>query len=88
MPWKVYFREHENGAISERLATVSATEAEAHFRKLLARDDLEGQKLAAVLSSPITGAKIYFSRFDMPFGRGRIHAKAPLDMFRDDDEAT
>jgi hypothetical protein len=44
---------------------------------------LAGQKIAACLSSPITGSKIYFSRFDMPFGRGRIHSEAPLDLFRE-----
>jgi hypothetical protein len=31
------------------------------------------------------GTAIYFSRFDLLFGGGRIHPQAPLDLFREDD---
>lgn len=83
MPWKVDLREHENGRLSERLQTADMREAEAWFRKLLAREDLIGWLGAARVVSPITGRAIYFSRFDDE--RRRIHPEAPLDLFRTDD---
>jgi len=84
MPWKADLRAH-SGALSDRLLTNSAAAAEAHFRRLLARDDLAGQPIAARLVSPLTRTAIYFSRFDRDFGRGRIRPDAPLDLARDND---
>lgn len=82
--WKSDLRTHD-GRLSERLLTASAAEAEAHFRRLLARDDLIGQPVAARLVSAVTRGAIYFSRFDRELGDGRIHPEAPLNPFRDND---
>jgi hypothetical protein len=70
-----------SGRVSDELVTSRAEDAEAHFRRLLARDDLIGQPVAARLVSPHTGQSIYFSAFD----GARIHPAAPLDLARCDD---
>ena len=82
MPWKVDLRTHD-GRLSERLLTEKMSEAESWFRKLLARDDLAGEPVAARVVSPITNTAIYFSRFDDE--RRRIHPEAPLNLLREDD---
>jgi hypothetical protein len=84
MTWKADLRAHD-GRLSERLLTKEPADAEAHFRRLLAHDDLAGQPIAARLVSSITGTAIYFSRFDRDIGDGRIHPDAPLDLFRQGD---
>jgi len=85
MTWKVDLRMHETGALTERLLTSNAQDAEHHFRRLLAREDLVGSPIAARIISPYTGKSIYFSKFDRSIGKGRIHAAAPLDLHRLDD---
>lgn len=91
MTYRVYLRTH-NGEIdmASRTVTSDAATAESAYRALLARDDLTGQKVSAVLSSTVgrgngSGRSIYFSRFDRDFGDGRIDPRAPLDLTRDDD---
>jgi hypothetical protein len=83
MPWKVDLRRSHDGALSERLLTDNMAEADAWFRKLLAKGDLTGQRVAARVVSPITNATIYFSRFDDE--SRRIHPEAPLNLLREDD---
>lgn len=90
MTWRIYLRAHQGGAVTDKTNTSDPVAAEAAYRALLARDDLAGQPLAAVLSSTVTGhtgggTSIYFSRFDKDYGEGRIHHDAPLDLFRDGD---
>ena len=85
MTWKSDLRWHSDGRLEERLLTSRPSEAEAHFRRLLARTDLIGQPVAARLVSPRTRKAVYFSRFDRDFGGGRIHPDAPLDPLRSDD---
>ena len=97
MSFKVYLRSHapdEVGRIDpeSRTNTADARVAVKAYRELLARDDLEGQPWAAVLSVPrgLTtggGRSLYFSRFDRPFGLGRIHPDAPIDAFADPEKA-
>ena len=84
MTWKSDLRSHD-GSLSDRLLTPHASEAEAHFRRLLARDDLVGKPIAARVVSPIARKAIYFSRFDRELGAGRIHPDAPLDLYRESD---
>ncbi len=89
MDWKADIRwdstAGRDGKLEERLVTKDADYAEAHFRRLLAREDLIGKPAAARLVSPFAGRSIYFSRFDRPLGRGRIHPQAPLNLMRLDD---
>jgi hypothetical protein len=82
--WKSDLR-WRNGELSDRLLSEHAAEVEAHFRQLLARDDLLGRPVAARLVSPLTRRAIYYSRFDRDVGHGRIHPDAPLDLSRSDD---
>ena len=84
MTWKSDLRAHD-GRLSERVLTQSPAEAEVHFRRLLAREDLIGQPIAARIVSTITRNAIYFSRFDRDLGDGRIHQDAPLNLLRGDD---
>lgn len=86
MIWKSDLRGHD-GRLSERILTANPREAEAHFRRLLARVDLLGQPVAARLVSPLTRGAIYFSRFDREIGDGRIHPDAPLNLFCADNGA-
>jgi hypothetical protein len=89
MDWKADLRwdgvNGRDGALEERLVTKDADYAEAHFRRLLAREDLIGKPVAARLVSPFAGRSIYFSRFDRPLGGGRIHPHAPLNLMRQND---
>ena len=85
MIWKADLRWHSDGRLEERLLTSYPSEAEAHFRRLLARTDLVGQPVAARLESARTHKAVYFSRFERDFGDGRIHPDAPLDPLRFDD---
>jgi hypothetical protein len=87
--WKVYLREYSNGRVSDYLLTSYVSEALAHFRALLGREDLIGKPaIAAHFVSAITRRAIYCSRFGKPLGRGRIHPAAPLDPFIDHDGTT
>jgi len=89
--WKADIRWHDGGRLDDRMLTASGADALAHFRRLLAREDLIGQPCAARLVSPITRGSIYFSRFDLPLGGGRIHPDAPMSLDLDDngtDQAT
>lgn len=88
--WRVYLRRHDGGEVTDKTVTADMTAAEAAYRALLARDDLAGEPVAAVVSAATGsrsggGKSIYFSRFDRPFGGGRIHPAAPLDLCRQDD---
>ena len=85
MIWKSDLRRHEDGRLSDRYTGPSSADALSHFRRLLARDDLIGQPVAARLVSPLTRRAVYWSRFDRDLGDGRIHPDAPLDPMRDDD---
>lgn len=84
MTWKSDLR-WQDGRLEDRALTKTAADAEAHFRRLLARGDLTGEPVAARIISPLTRRAIYFSRFDRDFGAGRIHPDAPLDLMRTDD---
>jgi hypothetical protein len=77
--WKSDIR-WANGQLEDRLLTENQDDAVAHFRRLLARNDLIGQLVAARLVSPAAGRAIYFSRFNRDIGDGRIHPDAPLDL--------
>lgn len=66
-----------SGRLSDRTATDDADMAISAFRKLLAKDELAGQAVAARFV--VGGKSLYFSEFDRPFGEGRIHPGAPLD---------
>lgn len=92
--YRVYLRSHapdEVGRILERIEpTRDPGVAESAYRRLLARGDLIGQRVAAVMSSNRpsgggSGSAIYFSRFDRDLCDGRIHPEAPLDLYRADD---
>lgn len=88
--WRVYLRRHDGGEVTEKTVTTDMAAAEVAYRALLSRDDLAGEAVAAVLSLAADprkggGKSIYFSRFDRPFGGGRIHPDAPLDLLRADD---
>jgi len=74
-----------NGTLSDRVRTEDPVEALQAFRKLLEREDLVGQEIAARLV--VDGQSIYFSRFDKPLGEGRIHPDAPLDLAVNGDQA-
>lgn len=65
------------GELSDRTETDDEAEALAAYRELLSRDDLAGHGVAARFV--VGGRSLYYSRFDRPFGRGRIHPDAPLD---------
>ena len=90
--YHAYIRSHvegKTGRILERMEpTRNVKLAESAYRRLLARDDLAGQPIAAVLSSSWVpgkagGSAIYYSRFDDP--DRRIPPNAPLDLKRRDD---
>lgn len=82
--YRIYLRSHaadEQGRILERVEpTDNPIVAEAAYRRLLSRDDLIGEPVAAVLS--LDNVSIYFSRFDR---EPRIHPDAPLNLHIDYD---
>lgn len=68
---------HRNGELSDRMETDDPAEAVEAFRELLRFDHLAGEAVAARFV--VGGRSLYYSRFDRPFGNGRIHPDAPLD---------
>ena len=62
--------------LTDRTVSTSRAAAFRAFRELLARTDLEGQAVAARFV--VDGRSLYYSRFDKPFGQGRIHPEAPI----------
>lgn len=95
MIFRVYLRCHEANRVGEidmasRTVTHNPDAAITAYRALLARDDLSGQKWAAVLSRATggSGSALFFSRFDRPFGEGRLKADdSRLDPLMDHDDA-
>lgn len=86
--FRVYLRSHDGpntGRILERIEPTSDPDAAiSAFQRFLSRDDLVGEKVAAVLSRD--GTTLYFSRFDRELGDGRIHPLAPIDLWRDGED--
>lgn len=62
--------------LTDRTVSPSRAAAFCAFRELLARTDLDGQPVAARFV--VDGRSLYYSRFDKPFGQGRIHPDAPI----------
>lgn len=91
MLFRVYLRSHAPGEVgridmASRTVTHNPTAAIVAYRELLARDDLIGQKCAAVLSRD--GSSLFFSRFDREIGDGRLAADDPrLDPLMDSHDA-
>jgi hypothetical protein len=75
-----------HGRVTDRTATDDEDLALSAYRKLLRRDDLAGQPVAARFV--VGGRSLYFSQFDKPFGKGRIHPDAPLDASASPDAAS
>lgn len=95
MLFRVYLRCHEANRVGEidmasRTVTHNPNAAIIAYRELLARDDLAGQKWAAVLSRATSGSgsALFFSRFDRDFDDGRIKPNdIRLDPMMDYDDA-
>lgn len=74
--YKIYLRTHDQQVVSESKTTTSDQQAAAAaFAALVERTDLDGQRIAAVLSKNAT--RLAFHRFDQPKGendnwRGRL----------------
>lgn len=83
--YKVDLRWGDGSRLSDRTQTGSAAAALVAFRELLAREELAGQDVAARFV--VAGRSLYFSQFDRPFGKGRIHPDAPLDPSADRERA-
>lgn len=65
-----------DGRLEDRTVSPDRDAAFAAFLALLARTDLDGQRVAARFV--VEGRSLYFSWFDQPFGAGRIHPDAPI----------
>lgn len=74
--FKADLRWDEGGRLTDRTISPNRDAAFLAFRALLARTDLEGQAVA--VRFVVDGRSLYFSRFDKPFGKGRIHPHAPI----------
>lgn len=74
--FKADLRWDDGGRLTDRTISPDRAAAFLAFRALLARTDLEGQAVAARFV--VDGRSLYFSRFDKPFGAGRIHPDAPI----------
>lgn len=74
--FKADLRWDEGGRLTDRTISPNRAAAFLAFRALLARTDLEGQAVA--VRFVVDGRSLYFSRFDKPFGAGRIRADAPI----------
>ena len=59
--------------------TDSPLVARVAYAELLAREDLQGEPVEAILERD--GQKLYVSRFDCLAGAGAIHREAPLDVY-------
>lgn len=74
--YKVDLRWPATQSLTNRTQTESLAAAEVAFRELLARTDLEGEDCA--VRFVVDGRSIHYSRFDQPFGAGRIAPDADL----------
>lgn len=83
--FKADLRWDDGGRLTDRTISPSREAAFLAFRALLARSDLAGQAVAARFV--VDGRSLYFSRFDKPFGAGRIHPDAPIQADVDRQEA-
>lgn len=83
--FKADLRWDDGGRLTDRTISPSREAAFLAFRALLARRDLEGQTVA--VRFVVDGRSLYFSRFDKPFGAGRIHPDAPIRADVDRQEA-
>lgn len=61
---KTYLRRHSDGRMDSVTRGQAPREALAEYRRLLARDDLDGEPWAAVLRDDISRRTLLFSRFD------------------------
>ncbi len=91
--WIVRLRSHDGGGILEKASYGTPDAAMSAYRALLAREDLDGQPVAAVFKPPagmVQGGNVstFYSRFDRPLGSGRIAPDDPrLDPHATADEA-
>jgi hypothetical protein len=83
--YKVDLRWEDGGRLTDRTISPDREAAFMAFRNLLAREDLAGQAVA--VRFVVDGRSLYFSRFDRPFGEGRILPGAPIRADVDRDEA-
>lgn len=77
-PFKVDVRWPATQSLSDRTTTTDPAAALTAYRALLNRADLAGQPCAARLV--VGGRSLFYSEFDKPIGRGRIHPDAPLSL--------
>lgn len=62
--YKTYLRQHSDGKMESVTRGLDPASALTEYKRLLARDDLIGEKWAAVLRDDVLRKTIYFSRFD------------------------